>query len=341
VAKKRRQLISPTGSNIPTGAKMQSSGYDPDLWNTLKREEQAAKEAPMRKALGDLNSALQENAKNVAAFFSLSPDALLSRSIPESATDFGIGEFPLATEVVLNPDAADRNDMFLQFAESLDARGNGLTHDGVVRLSRYVKMLEGYRKFALSLELLEAAFVRLTELKCWGADEVSGELPKRVAPQQELSQETERQKRQRVERQGIEDISTETRETREQCLKFIGEMWNYDVECMYRQWAEQMERDWHVDVLTPKITKFAGDWFQRYNKNPLDKTGTPYNELRVVLSNLGMLGCFDCRTKDEKLAAGIENSNLDDRSVRQTIAQHTKEIIAAGLGKKGGVVFES
>lgn len=151
-----------------------------------------------------------------------------------------------------------------------------------------------------------------------------------LPPVPAVKTETEDERRRRVEL-GLENVSSETREGRAACLAIIGSEYGRDVEKMYRHWAADVAEKWHgLDVLTPKITKFAGDWFLRWNKNPL--TPKNYDELRRVLNRLGYLGPNDYRTQEEKLSEIVENASLDDRDFRKALAQQTREIVE---GKKG------
>jgi hypothetical protein len=72
-----------------------------------------------------------------------------------------------------------------------------------------------------------------------------------------------------------------------------------------------MQRDYDVDVLTPKITRFAGRWFDESNKNPL--TPKNYDELRIVLSVRGYLGGAwgSHMTPEEKLARAVSSGEFD------------------------------
>src|SRR5579863_5381825 len=90
----------------------------------LAREAQEKAEKPLKDALAQRNALLLQNAKNVAAFFSLTRDEMLARSIPESAIDLGFGDdFPLADEPLFT---ADKNEIFFDFAGTLEARGIAL-----------------------------------------------------------------------------------------------------------------------------------------------------------------------------------------------------------------------
>jgi hypothetical protein len=193
------------------------------------------------------------------------------------------------------------------------------------------------QQFAITPEFLHACLVRLGELGCFNAGEiVKGEIPKRQLQPQSQPQETEAQWRQRLE-SGFEKVSAESREGRAACMKIISATYGREVANIFHLWNEQMERDYHVSVLTEKITRFAGDWFLRWNKNPLNPKH--YDELRCVLSKLHMLGSLDCRTRDEKLRDALETADLHDRDVRQEIARVTHQIHSEGLGHKGGMTL--
>jgi hypothetical protein len=303
-----------------------TNGYvsSKELFNRYQQEERDAErerqEAPVRNLINERTKLLRENAANVAAYFSLPIETLLGRSLPDSAVDFGIGDFPEGT-------AEDTfSEIFAKFAETLEAKEISLNKTGFQRLGRYTRMLIDHRQFELTVTLLEAALVRLAELKCFAADEVSGEiLTLRQAQPQAVPELSESQKRQQIEA-AIEATPSGTREGQRKCIAVLDSLWGHDVRNMYRQFANFMAETYGVDVMTDTIAREYGSFCDRWNLDPL--AAKTLNAWRRELDRRHTFA-VSLLTEEEKLAQSIENSDLSSRDVRMNIARRTLDIAAA------------
>lgn len=284
------------------------------------REAQEKAEQPVKDALNQMNVVLRENAKNVAAFFSQSADALLSRSIPNTAIDMGIGDFPLADALLVE---ADRKELMYEFANALEARGIGFSQSGVVRFARYLRMLTDMRGFALTQELMDAALLRLTELNCWAEGDTTGELPKRQA-QVQPKQPTQAE----LDDQRLDQVSTLSRSGEREIKAILDRQWSGQVQAMALDWIHNnLEKVWGVPsehMLQPKMLKWVGQFFEVNNLNPLRPQS--YDLARVAADKQGLLGPGTHLLASEKLSQAIENSSLDDFEVRRNINRRTREI---------------
>jgi hypothetical protein len=319
-----------------------TEGYldDKTLWNRLQEEEREAAEAanrnaylatPVGKAETEYTTTLREYHARLKKFWSQSVAELNEFEWRHMLVD-PLGDY--ATETDRNTDA-DRV-VFDEFYHFLTAQSITLTNETWLKFFKFVACLVRERNIKISKETLLAILQRCKyELQIFKDGDVIGEIPKPAQPVQlSKPQPTEKQLRELIE-SGFDKIP-DTREGRKAAMQIIGSLYGYDVAGIYRSWAEQMERDWHVDVITPKITKFAGEFFMRHNLNPL--TPKNYDLLRRVLSKQGLLSPLDYRTKEEKLADALEESDLDSRDVRQAFARHTREILESP-GRKGGITL--
>src|SRR4051812_40146397 len=94
--RKKSRLTLQDWGRIPSVAPKSTPGYETlrQFQEREGREEQERREGPIRKLETTLNSALRENATNVAAFYSRSIEKLLNSSTSSSPVDFGLGSFP-------------------------------------------------------------------------------------------------------------------------------------------------------------------------------------------------------------------------------------------------------
>ncbi len=139
-----------------------------------EREEQARREAPIRKLESEYSQGLRENRENVRSFFSL-PIEQLNNARPSAVpVDFGIGNFPETAERM---SVEEYRNLQLEFWQTLKARTCDLTESGWIRLNIYVGTLNRERKFAVTLDVMEASFQRLLDLGCFNDGEIKGTIP--------------------------------------------------------------------------------------------------------------------------------------------------------------------
>ena len=125
--------------------------------------------------------------------------------------------------------------------------------------------------------------------------------------------------------ESIDGLSTESREGRAECLRIVGGHWGAEVRNFYALWAESMRVNWGVDVMTEEMARRVGDYFVKFNLNPLRHQS--YDNFRLAANRNGWLpGDRDYRTEREKLDALMETANLNDRDVRRDIALRSQEL---------------
>lgn len=324
MSKRRKQPHSPyLGSVALTPVKI-ASGYETrdEFFAREAREEQERREAPFKKVRDEYVSILREAHSRVKKFFSLPLSEMDTFSVSASPID-PVGDYPQRGDDD-TPDS--ERAAFYQVYEQLKAVNCELSEDAWVRLGKYAASLGFHRGVALTPETLLQMLQRLHyELECFSPSEISGEVPKPNRPEvQAPPQETEQQRRARIE-SGLEQVSVETREGRRHCIEILDSLWGEDVRNMYTEFAEFMEKIYHVDVMQDRVARYFGEWCDRWNRNPLDPTGKTHNDFRRALDKTGWFA-LSLLTPEEKLAASIENSDLSDRTVRANIARRTREL---------------
>lgn len=139
-------------------------------------EQQALRDAPIRKLQDEYNTTLLDAQNRVKKFWSQSVAEI--KEFPVSAYPIDpIGDYPTSDEGI-NLDEDARRAAFYQVHENLKKVRVELGTDGWIKLGLYARGLSFHRKAALTPEMLQQALERLVDLDCLSGEVVSGELPK-------------------------------------------------------------------------------------------------------------------------------------------------------------------
>ena len=293
------------------------SGYDPDLWNTLKREEAEAQVAPIRRLENEITENLRAQVKRVKAFFSLPITELRSYPHATSPVDPG-GEYE---EGLRGVDAERKASS--DFEDALEAQGVKLSKEGWLRFAIYLTCQALHRSIAATQDNLYRVMSRLHyDLDAFTPGEiVSGVIP-RVSQPVEAAQPREETE---VERQAR--IASEIEHGSDE-LHLVNLEMRREWQSMYRQFAEFMEKTYSVDVLSQRIVDFAVKWAEKWNKS----LGDPrhLNELRRAMDYQMVFGGPRGRllTADERTARALEDTPLTNASfeTRQDIVLRLREM---------------
>lgn len=335
MSKKRRQPVSPWSlGSVPLTPVENKSGYESsaELWNRLQQEEREAQAASERQKYlaspeGQLDTAVAENEKLLKKFWSLPFSELKefeSRHFPVDV----LGDY---TQIAAD-DTPDKDRVILgDFLDELRAQGVDFPEDGdglrsgLLRFMKYFTSLRQHHRVGMTQANLLQALQRLVYgLQAFPAGELSGtvQAPEwAVTKPQAAPQETENQRRARIEAE-IENIPTDTREGRAKATAVLDGLWGADVANRYREFADFMDKTYGVDVLTDKICREYGSFCDRFNLNPI--AATTLNAWRSELDSRGYFA-GSLLTPDEKIAASLERSDLNDREVRRNVARRIYE----------------
>ena len=330
---RRNKQHSPTGSTFRLGSAKTTEGYETrdQYYAREKREAEDRKSAGLRQSQDELRAELRANEDQVRRWFSQPIDKLVDRDPCLAPTDH-IGNYE---QQVGDRDDAEAAATFQKFGEKLDTLNVTLDESAWARVGRFIAMLTYRRGIAITLDNFSQALERMSELQLFAPGEVVGEIPHTPVPksssgmreQWELAhpgQSWEKhQAKSRDER--FESIPTLTREGQAKALKIVGDQWGSEVQAFYGQWAEQMQNDYQVNVVTEPICRFVGEYFNKWNLNPLRHAS--YNKARIAAARLGMFGSRpyqDFMTGDEINAEMIDSANLNDRQVRNDFVRNIR-----------------
>jgi hypothetical protein len=285
---------------------------------TAKEDARRTKEleAPLRKVQNDMNSALRENAANVAAFYSRPIEKLLNSSTSSAPIDFGLGSFPERTE-----EQSDDEVRFVltQFCEATTAQVD-LNESGWARFLRNAKQQSSLQKFAITLEFLHACLVRLGELGCFNAGEiVKGEIPKRQSQPQ--SQPEAEAKSSKVINYLLESTPTESHVWR----KVTAQGFSAEFSKWVVAWIESLKANFDYDFDVDKLGVKAAGLIDRMNWSPFSYS--TWDKVRVAFVRTGDFPNY-MLTADERLCELIDASpSLNDYATRRDFQRRSQELM--------------
>ncbi len=283
------------------------------------REETARQEAPLRKLESDYSQGLRENQANVKEFFSLPTDQLNNARPASVPVDFGIGSFPESAE---RPTAEEYRNLQLEFWETLNARGCSFNEAAWIRFNIYVGTLARERKFAITLDFLEASFQRLLELSCFNDGELTGTVPKtkQPAPEPEVN-ELEPTLRADVYRESIPSSDPRWR-------KIVSLGWTTSFNQWFFRWLESLRENWAFDFPIDRLGMKAANFLDRWNLSPF--VHSSWDAVRIAFVRSGDFP-EHMLTPSEQLSQLIENSNTNDYSVRRELGRRSQELINSSV----------
>ncbi len=318
--KRKRKLTLADVNRLPVSPRVtKTTGYEsgPEYLARITREEQEARDKPMREVISQTNELLRENNENVRQFFSLPMDQLNNARPSAVPVDFVIGTFPETAE---RPTAGEYRTIQLEFWETLKPRDCDLTEAGWVRLNIYVGTLCRSRKFAVTLDLVEASFQRLIDLSCFNEGEITGTVPaktKRSAPA--------------VSEPNIDNVlgqlADATSTDSPQWKKIVSQGWTTDFSKWFLAWIESLKKNFNYDFPVDGLGMKAANFLQKWNLSPFRYES--WDKIRIAFVASGDFP-DTMLTPQERLSQLIENSDTSDYSVRREIGRRQQELINAG-----------
>jgi hypothetical protein len=310
---RKRKLTLQDWAHIPT-VEVKSDGR-PSLKKFQAEEAKRTQEkltVRLRAIEEPLKQEAREITREVKAFFSLDLKEMAGFPITAAPTDYGDFQTRSGPRDELKEGA-----IYRMFKSGLASRGCLLTMDGWNRIGSYVSALAEHGA-DVRLDTWQKSLDRLVSLGCFHSGEITGYQP----PAKQVTQPIE----QRSAKPSLENLSTENREQRAQCLRIVSQEWGQEVRDFYTRWADSMKTNWNVDVLDETFARRVGDYFVKFNKDPLRHKS--YDEFRLIANRNGWLpGDGDYRTDSEKLSDLIEINDTTDRDVRLEIGRRHREIL--------------
>ncbi len=274
-----------------------------------KTEQEAERMKPFRALENEIKIAAAEHAEKVRRFYSKPLHVIAAAGADVAPVDM-IGDYP---ERSGRRDTQKEFEVYKTFRDDLASRNCHLSQDGWNRLGSYISVLADGRGIEVTPAVWEQSVERLHSLGCFG-DEIAGyQRPRPQTVTEPAAQPVKQQP-------DFTNVSTDHKDWR----AAVDAHWGREVKEFFDLWADSMYRNWGVSI-TPELAQKAGDFFVKTNRNPLRHKS--YDNFRLEANLRRWLpDGKDYRTESEKLADLIENSDLNDRSVRLAINRKQAEI---------------